>query len=120
MTGHSGEPMAIFIADVPFDEDNRFKRRPALVLQIEHERVLVFKITSKFKNKSKSVQQFYFPITAWQQAGLLRQSYVDIHQVYSLPAKEVFKKSPIGRLAASDILALQGFVQKYRNKTRLV
>jgi len=108
--------MEIFIADVPFGENNRSKRRPALVLQVEIDRVLVFKITSKYEHKSERVQRFYFPIMAWQQAGLLKQSYVDTHQVYSLTAKSVFKRKPIGKLVPSDILALRMFIQEYRNE----
>lgn len=108
--------MEIFIANVPFDKNNRSKRRPALVLQVEFDRVLVFKITSKYEHKTKRIQRFYFPIMAWRQAGLLKQSYVDIHQIYSLTAKSVFKRKPIGKLAPSDILALRMFIQEYRNE----
>ncbi|MCW8103844.1 hypothetical protein [Lactobacillus mulieris] len=40
------EPMDIYIANVPFDENNGSKVRPALVIEISQDSVMVFKITS--------------------------------------------------------------------------
>ncbi|MCH5463651.1 hypothetical protein L3V67_00415 [Levilactobacillus sp. HBUAS51416] len=76
----------------------------------------MFKITSKFKNKSTRIQRFYFPITFWRQAGLSKQSYVDIHQVYSLTARAVFQRKPIGKLVPNDILALRAFLRRYQRE----
>lgn len=86
------------------------------MLQVDKDRVLVFKITSKFKSKSTRIQRFYFLITFWTQAGLIKQSYVDIQQVYSLTVQAVFQRKPVDKLIPSDLLALRAFIRRYRHE----
>ena len=45
------QPMDIYIADVPFDEENGSKVRPALVLRVRDGWVNVFKVTSQYPKK---------------------------------------------------------------------
>ncbi|WP_199713301.1 hypothetical protein [Lactobacillus sp. ESL0228] len=54
------------------------KVRPALVIEVGREQVMVFKVTRQYQNNSP---QLYYPIKDWQQAGLKKQSYVDIHRL---------------------------------------
>lgn len=56
------QPMDIYIADVPFDEENGSKVRPALVLRVRDGWVNVFKVTSQYQNKSTKIKRFYYPI----------------------------------------------------------
>lgn len=106
------EPMDIYIANVPFDENNRSKVRPALVIEISQDSVMVFKITSQFKNKSIKIKNLYYPIEEWNQAGLKKQSYVDIHKLYKLPQKWIFRQQPIGKLTDNDKLGLFNFIKR--------
>lgn len=110
------EPMDIYIASVPFDEGTGSKVRPALVIEVGKERVMVFKVTSQYQNKSTQIKKLYYPIKEWQQAGLKKQSYVDIHKLYDLSKKWVFSKQPIGKLTNLDRLALFNFIKKAKQK----
>lgn len=108
--------MDIYIANVPFDEGTGSKVRPALVIEVGKERVMVFKVTSQYQNKSTQIKKLYYPIKEWQQAGLKKQSYVDIHKLYDLSKKWVFSQQPIGKLTNLDRLALFNFIKKAKQK----
>ncbi|MCL2087961.1 MAG: hypothetical protein FWH14_00625 [Oscillospiraceae bacterium] len=81
---------------------NGGKRRPVLIFKCVGEYVLIFRITSQFEVKSEAIRSRYFKINDWKQAGLDKQSYVDIGSLHR--AKEtVFSNAPgIGRLTESD------------------
>ena len=104
-------PMQLYIANIPFDEQKGEKIRPALVIDITLDEVLVFKITSKYMDKSITLPRLYYPINQWRQAGLKTPSYVDTHQIYALPRSKVFARKPIGALADIDILELDSFLK---------
>ena len=106
------EPMDIYIANVTFDERHGSKVRPALVIEVGRECVMVFKITSQYQHKSAQIKQLYYSIQNWQDAGLKKQSYVDTHKLYRLNKKLVFSKKPIGKLTALDRLGLFRFIQQ--------
>ena len=110
------QPMDIYIANVPFDDKNSNKIRPALVVKVKDQRVNVFKITSKFKNKSQFVKGFYYPIEEWKEAGLRKKSYVDTHKTYNLPEAMVFSKKPIGKLTDQDVINLFKFSNNWKQK----
>lgn len=107
----TNNPMEIYIADIPFEDSKSSKVRPALVMQIGQKNVGVFKITSKYQNKSSQIKRFYYPIKEWQAAGLRKQSYVDTHHIFNLPRNIVFKYKPIGKLTSNDIVNLFEFIQ---------
>ncbi len=65
------KPMEIYIADVPFDDKDDSKIRPALVVKVSNERVNIFKVTTKFKNKSKKIRRLYYPIKKWKLSNFL-------------------------------------------------
>lgn len=104
-------PMDIYVADVPFDDKDASKLRPALVVKVSNSRVNVFKITTKYKKKSEKIKKFYYPIKEWTEAGLKEQSYVDVHRTYNISQRVVFSRKPIGKLTSLDILALFKFIQ---------
>ncbi|GGI63531.1 type II toxin-antitoxin system PemK/MazF family toxin [Limosilactobacillus caviae] len=110
------QPMDIYIADVPFDEENGSKVRPALVLRVQNGWVNVFKVTSQYQKKSAKIRQLYYPICEWKQAGLKKKSYVDIHRTYSLPEKFIFSRRPIGKLTELDRIKLFEFIQSIQRK----
>ncbi|MGN1272485.1 MAG: type II toxin-antitoxin system PemK/MazF family toxin [Lactobacillus sp.] len=109
------KPMDIFIANVPFDEGRGSKVRPALVIEVKDEKVLVFKVTSQYKKKSSQIKKLYYPIREWKAAGLKKQSYVDTHKLYRLAQKWIFSRQPIGKLTDTDRLGLFEFIKKLEN-----
>ncbi|APX73318.1 hypothetical protein BTM29_03420 [Companilactobacillus allii] len=111
-------PMSIYIADIMFDDSIQSKRRPALVVDIYEKYVVVFKITSKYKNKSDNIKQIYYPIKYWKKAGLVKKSYVDVHKTYKVTRGVVFNHPPMGKLELVDVDDLYTFLKniKKRNK----
>ncbi|MDN6497972.1 MAG: type II toxin-antitoxin system PemK/MazF family toxin [Tetragenococcus koreensis] len=106
------EPMELYIADVPFDENNQSKIRPALVVEVKSKYVTLFKITSQYTHKSETIKELYYPIKDWHAAGLKRASYVDTHRTYDVTKAAVFNRRPLGKLTAHDIMGLYKFIQK--------
>lgn len=87
------------------------KCRPVLIVNVTNTEVRVFKITTKYENKSQSIKNKYYKIQDLSSAGLLKQSYIDTIKTYSLnPEKIKFKK--IGKLSTEDILELAKFINR--------
>lgn len=105
--------MEIYLAEIPYEDRNQVKYRPALVVSVGEEDVTVFKITSK------QIKKYYYPIQEWNQAGLNRQSYVDIHRTFTLPQKVVFKRPPLGKLTLDDTVNLFEFIKNQKNNKSL-
>jgi len=98
-------PYDLHIAYVAWGGDG--KRRPVLVLSSDKKEVSVFQITSQYDNKSVAVQSQYVSISDWAQAGLTRQSYIDIGRIIDLPITTVHP-TPIGKLSKHDLRRLMG------------
>ena len=93
-------PYNIHIAYVSWGGDG--KRRPVLVLASDQKEVAVFQITSQYSSKSVVVQSQYVIIDDWAQAGLAKQSYIDIGRIIDLPIA-VVQPTPIGKLSENDL-----------------
>jgi hypothetical protein len=76
-------PFDLHIAYVAWGSDG--KRRPVLVLSSTQNEVAVFQITSQYHSKSPAIQAQYIAIDDWAQAGLTKQSYIDIGRIIGLP-----------------------------------
>ena len=72
------------------------KRRPVLILNINKNEVLVFKITTQYQNKSQYIKDKYYKIKDLSLAGL---------------AKKI-KFTKIGKLSSKDIFELDKFINK--------
>jgi hypothetical protein len=96
-------PYGIHIAYVSWGADG--KRRPVLVLSSGQKEAAVFKITSQYDGKSTVVQSKYVAIDDWAQAGLAKQSYIDIGKIIELPITTV-QPTPIGKLSENDLRKL--------------
>ncbi|MCL2528614.1 MAG: type II toxin-antitoxin system PemK/MazF family toxin [Defluviitaleaceae bacterium] len=97
------KPYDLHIAYVSWGDEG--KRRPVLILSSEQNEVTVFPITSKFDSKSAAIKTQYVVIDDWSQAGLTKQSYIDIGRVIDLP-KTAVQAAPIGRLSKNDLYKL--------------
>ena len=93
-------PYNLHIAYVSWGDDG--KRRPVLVLSADKKEVAVFQITSQYNGKSATIQSQYIAIDDWAQAGLTKQSYIDIGRIIDLPIVTV-QPTPIGRLSEKDL-----------------
>ena len=97
------KPYDLHIAYVSWGHDG--KRRPVLVLSSDEKEVAVFQITSQYENKSEAIQAQYISIDDWAQAGLSKQSYIDIGRIIDLPIITV-QPVPIGKLSENDLRKL--------------
>ena len=98
-------PYDLHIAYVSWGDDG--KRRPVLVLSSDEKDVAVFQITTQYDEKSATIQLQYIAIEDWAQAGLTKQSYIDIGRIIDLPIA-VVHHTPIGRLSENDLQKLLG------------
>ena len=96
-------PYNIHIAYVSWGDDG--KRRPVLVLSSNEKEVAVFQTTSQYRSKSAVIQSQYVIINDWAQAGLDKQSYIDISKIIDLPIATV-QPNPIGKLSEKDLRIL--------------
>ena len=96
-------PYAIHIAYVSWGDDG--KRRPVLLLSSDQKEVAVFQIISQYDSKGTVIQSQYIDIDDWAQAGLTKQSYIDIGRIIDLPISTV-QPAPIGRLSEKDLRKL--------------
>jgi len=96
-------PYNLHIAYVAWGDDR--KRRPVLILSVNHMEAAVFQITSQYENKSVVIQSQYIAIDDWAQAGLLKQSYIDIGRILALPLAAI-DPMPIGKLSKNDLSKL--------------
>jgi len=101
------KPFDIYITYITWGVNG--KNRPVLVVITNNDSVDVYKITTKYDDKSESIRSQYFKINDWTQSGLEMQSYVDTGTLISL-SKETFKsKSKIGELTINDKIRLLEF-----------
>ncbi|MCL1820933.1 MAG: hypothetical protein FWG36_09815 [Oscillospiraceae bacterium] len=96
-------PYDLHIAFVKWGSDG--KSRPVVVLSLTSEIVTVLSITSQYESKSETIRAKYLPIMDWQQAGLHKQSYIDIASRNVLPIT-LLHSPRIGKLSQRDILSL--------------
>jgi hypothetical protein len=93
----------IHIAYIVWGDDG--KRRPVVIYSATNFSAVVFRITTQYFNKSVAVRSKYISITDCQQAGLHKQSYIDINAAIKLPTSSI-DSSPIGKLTERDRQAL--------------
>ncbi|MCL2873839.1 MAG: type II toxin-antitoxin system PemK/MazF family toxin [Defluviitaleaceae bacterium] len=93
----------IHIAYVSWGDDG--KRRPILVLSSDQKEVAVFQITSQYDNKSAAIKSQLIPIDEWAQAGLAKQSYIDIGRIVELPITAI-QPMRVGSLSKDDLRKL--------------
>ena len=96
-------PYNIHIVYVSWGGDG--KRRPVLILSSDQKEVAVFQITSQYENKSAAIQSQYAVISDWEQAGLTKQSYIDLGRIIDLPISTV-QPTPVGKLSENDLRKL--------------
>ncbi|WP_429973153.1 type II toxin-antitoxin system PemK/MazF family toxin [Enterococcus sp. AZ163] len=89
------------------------KRRPVVVIEDKKERLEFFSITSKYSEKSERMKRLYYPIKNWKEAGLSKESWIDVgtlRGVSKLDNDIIFKH--VGKLTYNDISNLNEFISK--------
>jgi len=102
------KPFDIFITYMSWDGGG--KDRPVLVFVVDGSSVDIYQITTQYENKSKEIQDMYFKINDWKQAGLDKQSYVDTGILITLSFDTFKGKKPIGKLTENDKQRLLEFL----------
>lgn len=100
---------------ISFDNNPGGKRRPVLVLKDEMNKILSYRITSKYKNKSEKIKRQYYKIADWQEAGCNKPSYIDIGSLANINKEYLGKIKRIGRLSIRDIQGLNQFIKQYNS-----
>jgi hypothetical protein len=77
------------------------KERPVLYVREDQDSYYVYRLTSKYANKSPQIQKNYFEILDWQAAGLTKKSWVDRGRINKLP-RATTKLRHIGELTSQD------------------
>ena len=101
-------PYDLYIIHMAWGSDG--KTRPVLVFIVDDNTVRVYQVTTQYENKSEEIKALYFKIVDWAQAGLDKQSYVDIGTLITLPINAFKGKTPTGRLSDADKLRLLEFL----------
>ncbi len=69
---------------VGYVEERGGKSRPVLVTEANERNLSVYRITSKYENKSKYIKEQYYKIQNWKEAGLKKPSWVDLGKIQNV------------------------------------
>lgn len=97
---------------VSYTESKSGKVRPVLIIQLTEKEAWILKITSKYKNKSKYIQKYYFPIFNWKKYGLDKASFIDTREYLILNLKDLNISKYRGHFTIEDLRALKKFIDK--------
>ena len=98
----------VVFAAVKYKDGTGSKERPVYILRRNETQYRVLRLTSKFTNKSKKIQDLYFEIKDWREAGLRKPSWIDTVQGYDLPGNISMRY--IGLLTDRDTQRLFKFI----------
>lgn len=104
----------IYFADASYEENEKSKKRPVLVWDFGSD-FRVYKITTKYKNKSEKIRSNYFPIFDWDNIGLIRPSYIDCNSYWTLEQFKGIKLKYLTSLSTNDVIRFRKFVNKRRS-----
>lgn len=102
---------SVAFAYVEYADGSGGKRRPVLIISVDGEEVLFYKITSQYFNKSEFIREKYYEIKDWLAAGLTKPSWVDTITpiVYK---QDKYRFTVVGRFTNRDIVGLKQFISK--------
>lgn len=104
------KPLEVYLVDVPFEDINESKVRPALVVRATDDEYYMYKVTSKYNSKDKFRKKHYYVMKDWHGAGLTRKSYIDTHRAIAMPKDMVEKGHALGKITAIDKVGLAEFI----------
>lgn len=98
----------VYLVNFPFDEINKSKIRPAIIIDPSHIAILCIYVTSKDKENPFSIE-----ITDWQQAGLASESWARIDRVVPIDEYNIIKR--LGTLSNNDFQKITALYQEKAN-----
>lgn len=104
-------PYDILTATIAFSDGTGAKRRPALVIANNEEVIRTYRITSQYSRKSSYIRSKYFEIKEWEEAGLIKPSWIDTVQLYDLDI-ELVQVRLIGKLTEYDQQRFEKFLRE--------
>lgn len=87
----------------------RFINKEKMIMKLDDGLMSVYKITTKFHNKSSFIQNKYFKIIDWLKARLREPSWIDTINIIQLPRDDT-KIHFIGYLTREDKKKLVAFL----------
>lgn len=106
----------IATAYVRFIQTTGGNRRPVFIIRETGDQIIFFDITTKYKNKSDYIKQWYFEIQDYKSTGLNKLSWIDTFKLYSLSKKSPNKIKYIGKLSDNDTSRFVKFLRKTKLK----
>lgn len=100
---------SIIVASGEYVDGVDEKSRPFLVLKVDGKIIYTYKITTKFKEKSRGIKNKYFELVDYLASGLKEQSWVDTINVYEVD-RDKTKITVIGEMTEKDELRLMDFL----------
>lgn len=105
----------VLTVDFPYNDQNAFKRRPAVVTRVSDDNIVIAKITSQIKNHPNNVL-----LTDFSAAGLFKESQVQCNRQITLNrySSRIIKK--VGHLTDHDLTLVEQKTtylqnEKYKN-----
>lgn len=108
------KPQDIISVYISFIVGHGGKRRPILVLSVHGEELYFYQLTSQYENKSKMIQDQYYPLKNWREVGLNKKTYVDIGLIRSANRFDLDKITRIGYLTVADQNGLADFIVQFK------
>ncbi|WP_317635976.1 type II toxin-antitoxin system PemK/MazF family toxin [Xylocopilactobacillus apicola] len=97
------------MAYLKYDDITGGKTRPVLYIEQADGYHYVYKITSKFSNKSLQIRPKHYEINDWKQSGLKKGSWIDCNKRYKLPIRKSELRY-LGKLSKLDLKQLLTFM----------
>ena len=101
----------IWEAEVQFEESDKSKKRPVLILSETECLVISLKMTSHEARYDKMEGEY--EIMRWEEAGLLKPTVVQCSKRLQL-RKSCITERKYGRLTATDIIGIQALLRYMR------
>lgn len=107
----------IAIAFIKFEnKKGQGKKRPVLIFKQGENQYRLFKITTKFLNKSVHIRKYYYQIQQWKEAGLNQPSWIDTSRLVEFHKNWHLRE--VGNLQQIDIQGLDNFLENIQRNYR--
>jgi len=108
----------VILVYIKFKDKHGGKQRPALLYSKHNNYIEIMSITSKYENKSEKIKRNYYPINNWREAGLKKESWIDIGNIHVFMKDTLRNINTIylGKLTEADEIGLAEFSKGLRKR----
>ncbi|EHL98749.1 hypothetical protein HMPREF9103_01304 [Lentilactobacillus parafarraginis F0439] len=108
------DPFDVAWMYVGFVQGQGGKKRPILILKSQDNQLFFYAITSKFIQKSATIQKQSAPIMKWREVGgLTKPSVIDVGQIFSVDISATDTIEVTGHLTREDVINLKQTVERF-------